>query len=84
MGADGVPQRRKAGWWGAGGAGKGEARAPHEEEKQVGGVPKSRQRSGRGHPTKGKDKLEGCRRAGSVAAKSTPRGEKEASRVPRI
>ena len=81
MGADGIPQRRKAGWWGAGGAGKGEARAPHEEEKQVGGMPKSRQHSGRGHPTKKKSKVVGCRRAGRIVLEDTPRSAKEACRV---
>ena len=37
-------------------------------EKQVCGVPAEPAREKRGHPTRKKNKLEGCRRAGSVAA----------------
>ena len=34
--------------------------APHKEEKQSGGVPKSRQNCARGHPTKCKRGLQGA------------------------
>ena len=58
--AEGIPQRRKASWWGAGEAGKEDEQAPHKEEKRVGGVPQDRRRSGIEHPTRQKRGLKGA------------------------
>ena len=45
--------------------------ASNMRRKQVCGVPAEPAREKRGHPTRKKNKLEGCRDAGSVAAEGT-------------
>ena len=54
--------------WGAGGAGKGDERAPHKEEKRVGGVPTEPAREMSRHPTEKKSELVGCRKTDGVVA----------------